>query len=192
MNSKWTIMALLFSVTINIAVVGTLVYFWKHNDERRVDVEFFHTNDKDDPKIVWFGRPPAPPPTGSEIDSLRRHYHEQLVDLRQRIDADRQDIIAQLMIEPVNRDTVEFLLKGLTDKQMDAERLTIDHLLQIKPLLPHDEWTFFIQDLRPRHTIRTKVIKLKDGDSTSILIDEKEFKELEIQDGKVIQFKHKN
>lgn len=197
MNSKWTLIALLFSVTVNIAVVGTLIYFWQHNNEQRhVNVKVLRTDDNSQQDVVWFGQPPAPPPVAKEIDSLRREYHEDLVVMRQAIDADRQQIIMQLMHDPVNRDTVEVILNNLTKKQMDAERLTIDHLLDIKPLLPTDDWKFFIQDLRPRHTIRTKVIKLREGDSTSILVDDKEIQEFKIfkhekNEEKRIELKHK-
>jgi nitrogen fixation-related uncharacterized protein len=196
MNSKWTIIALLFSVAVNIAVVGTLVYFWQHND-RQVNVKVLHPENKEH-DILWFHKPPAPP-LANGIDSLRREYHKELVIIRKDIDAERQEIITQLMGDPVNRDTVEVIIKSLTEKQMDAERLTINHLLEIKPLLPQDEWKFFIQDLKPRHRIQTKIIKMKDGDSTSILVDGvEEIEEIQIfkhefkTGDKVIELEQKN
>ena len=194
MNTKWTLFALLFSVAVNIAVIGTLLYFWK-NEKQRMDVGMIHGNSHPERDIVWFNAPHVPPKVAREIDSLRRDYHEQVVVIRSSIESDRKAIITQLMCDPVNRDTLDIIIQKLADKQIKAERLTIDHLLMIKPLLPHEDWKYFIQDLRPRHKIQTKIIKLKDGDSTSILIDEEEIDEFQIfehQKKKIIEYEHKN
>ncbi|MBN1479624.1 periplasmic heavy metal sensor [candidate division KSB1 bacterium] len=183
MNSKWIVLALLFSVAVNIAVVGTLVYFWPRNEERRI---VFRNRPPKQHEIVWFRTPHVPPKVAQDIDSLRRDYHEQLVTVRMAIDADREAIIAHLMQNKVDRDSLEKILQSLTHKQITAERLTIDHLLEIKPLLPQEEWTFFIRDLKPRQTIRTKILKLNSGDSTSILMQE------EIEDIQIFDQKTKN
>ena len=189
MNSKYTLVALLFSVAVNIAVVGTLVYFWRQNDNENIEVQVLKGDAKNEKKIIWFGAPPLPPKVSKEIDSLRRDYHERLVRIRSDIDSNRQAIIAELLQESINRDSLDIIIENLSTKQIDAERLTIEHLLEIKPLLPHDEWKFFIRDLGPRRQIRTKIIELNDGDSTSILVNEEEIRILN-QEEKILKFKH--
>lgn len=169
MNSKWILFALLFSVAVNIAVVGTLIYFWPRNEERHMIVR---QAPPQKPEIIWFGTPHVPPHVAQEIDSLRRDYHKNLVRIRAAMDADRKTLITQLIQDPVDRDSLDLIIDSLAQKQIKAERLTVDHLLDIKPLLPHEEWTFFMRDLEPQKTIRTKIIKLNGGDSTSILMQE--------------------
>jgi hypothetical protein len=171
MNARWILLALLFSVAVNIAVVGTLVYFWQANEYGSDQV--FHGKLPLDRDVIWHGAPHVPAKVTGKIDSLRRDYHEQLVLIRASIDSEREAIIAHLMSNQVNRDSLETIITALSAKQIEAERLTIDHLLTIKPLLPPEDWQFFIQDLRP-HRMKTKIIKIKKGDSTSILYNEKE------------------
>ncbi|MBN1560252.1 periplasmic heavy metal sensor [candidate division KSB1 bacterium] len=180
MNARWTLLALLFSVAVNIAVVGTLVYFWRTNEHQ--SDQAFHGKTPLNREIMLHGAPHVPANVKGKIDSLRRDYHEQLVLIRASIDAEREAIIAHLMSNQVDRDSLEMNIAALTAKQIAAERLTIDHLLTIKPLLPPEDWRFFIQDLRP-HRIATKIIKIKKGDSTSILYEEEEMTEkiLEIE-----------
>ena len=197
MQARWTLFALLFSVAVNIAVVGTLVFFWGRN-ERRMDVEVLHREPPPMHDILWFDTPHVPPHVAQEIDSLRREYHQQLVLVRTSIDSDRKAIVTQLMSDHVNRDSLDIFIKTLSDKQIQAERLTIDHLLMIKPLLPKKEWQFFINELQPRRTIQTKIIKLKDGDSTSILFNDEEIDEFKLfeqesaEKNQIYKFKHKN
>ena len=197
MNSRWTLLALLFSVAVNIAVVSTLFFFWQQNGERRMDIQVLHNDPHVEHDVVWFEAPHVPPKIADEIDSLRRHYHERLVVIRSAIHTDRQTIINQLLKEPVNRDSINVIVETLTNKQIDAERLTINHLLDIKPLLSREDWTFFIQDLEPRHTIHTKIIQITKGDST-ILIDKNEIREIQIfqhnkeDKDRIIKYKQKN
>ena len=176
MNSKWTLLALLFSVAVNIAVAGTLFFFWRQHGERRMLIQSFQGTSSDH-QVIRFE---VPPHIANEIDSLRQRYHERLTAIRNAIHSDRKSIINQLLKEPVNRDSINVMVETLTNKQIDAEHLTIEHLLEIKPLLPPEEWKFFIQDLEPRRTIHTRIIRVKEGDSTNILIDKEEREDIEI------------
>lgn len=171
--NRWTLFALLFSVAVNIAVVGTLLYFWQTNGGRGDEARQPEPSRQRD--LLWLSAPQVPAKAARKIDSLRRDYHDQLFILRASIDSEREAIIAHLMGNQVNRDSLEAIISELTAKQIAAERLTIDHLLMIKPLLPPEEWRLFIRDLRPHR--QRRIIKIHEGDSTKILYDEQEIDE---------------
>lgn len=173
MTKKWVILALVFSATVNIAVLGTLIYFWKQNKTKEVDITMMHRPDPR-PDFMLFHDLSLPSNVTSQIDSLQKEYHTKLQRVRKSIDSDRQAIVNVLLIEPPDRDSLDHIIKGLTEKQINAERLTIDHLLQIRPLLPHDRWHHLVRDLEPRRIIRTKMIKLKEQNGKEIIIDKEE------------------
>lgn len=183
MQNKWMIFALLFSVTVNIAVVGTLFYFWQNRDKSFVDVSV-NENPQLKKQDIFLTTECLSPSEAKEIDSLRNDYFDNLVILRKSIDDDRRHIVRLLQNEPPDRDSLNTIIIQLSEKQINAERLTINHLLEIKPLLSRDNWLHFVRDLEPKQIIRTKVIKLDGNNKTQIITEE----ETDIEEIRV--FKH--
>jgi hypothetical protein len=185
MNSKWTLFALLFSVAVNIAVVGTLVFFWRHNANTRQEINIEQFDELENNALVWFHSPDSHPHAGSQMDSLRKLYQQELFTIEGEIGASRNKIVQILLSDPIDSTQLDNEISRLAQEQTHVERLTINHLLDIKPLLPENEWRIFLNDLKPHRTIRTKIIKIGDDTSQIIINDSemhilKEFQEKEI------------
>jgi hypothetical protein len=163
MTSKWMVAALLFSVAVNVAVVGTLAYY-RHIDQQPMHLKLRHGVLPPNPDFFRFQDMQTDPVVAREMDSLQQQYGEQLKNLHRIIDQRRNAIVLQLQQEPVNRDTLDKLITHLSEDQVRAERLTVDHLLVIKPFLPKEKWQMIIRELEePPRMIKTITI---DNDST--------------------------
>lgn len=145
MTSKWHTVALLFSVTVNIAVVGTMIYFWQHNKPNRLEV--LHYDRPPEEHLRLFPDSNMPPPIVQKIDSMRSNYQGQLEKIQNDIAQQRHAVVLMLQQEPVDRDSLDHLILKVAENQVQAERLTVDHLLSIKPLVSDDRWQFFIRDM---------------------------------------------
>ena len=183
-------MALLFSVAVNIAVAGTMIFFWRHKQPAPMELNIERVRQLDDSDLVWFHRPDIPAPVSDVIDSLRQRYHIELQALENKVDAGRQEIVRILLKTPVDEALLDNSIARLADSQQKAEQLTINHLLAIKPLLPENEWRLFLNDLEPQHKIRTKIIKLN-NDSSQFFIDETEMHIFNDNENKKIIIEHK-
>lgn len=182
MTSKWLVAALLFSVAVNVAVMGTLVYF-RQTEKQPTHFSLRRESLPHNPDFLWFEGSQINPDLVREMDSLRQQYGEQLKNVHRTIDQKRSAIVLQLQQEPINRDSLNKLISRLTEDQVRAERLTVDHLLAIKPFLPKDEWQMIIRELEsPPRMIKTITIE-KDSALTHFRKNQ-EIKEIKI-------FKHR-
>ena len=171
MNSKWILFALLFSVAVNIAVVATLFYFQQQDTSKRMQVNIERFDELSDHNVLWFHSSELPSYTSAKIDSLRMLYHQELEHLENKINRSRENIVEILLAEPIDRARLEEAINHLAQGQSEVERLTINHLITLKPLMPQEEWRPFLNDLKPHRTIRTKIIKIGD-DTSSRFLDE--------------------
>jgi hypothetical protein len=176
MTSKWHIIALLFSVTVNVAVVGTMIYFWQHSKPNRLEIMRYDRAPQE--PMMWFHDSTMPPPVAHKIDSMRSNYREQLAKIQTEIAQQRHCVVLMLQQEPVDRDSLDKMIKDVAENQVRAERLTIDHLLSIKPLVPAERWQFFIRDIEKSPRI-VKRIQINRDDARRCLIKE-EIEEIHI------------
>ena len=190
MNSKWTLVALLFSVTVNVAVVGTLLYFWRHDTSHGREINIERIDAFKDKELVWFHSPDMPPHAEGRMDSLRRFYHKELQEIEGDIESSRHKIVQILLEDPIDNNRLDTLIFQLANEQTKVERLTIDHLIAIKPMLPQEEWRLFLNDLKPHRKIRTKIIRIGD-DTSQILLNETEMHILHDNDDNKIIIEHK-
>jgi len=155
MTSKWHIVALLFSVTVNVAVVGTMIYFWQHNKPNRLEILRYDRAPQE--HLMWFHDSTMPPPVAHKIDSMRSNYQEQLEKIQNDIAQQRHAVVLMLQQEPADRDSLDEMILKVAENQVLAERLTIDHLLSIKPLVPAERWQFFIRDMEKTPRILKRI-----------------------------------
>ncbi len=123
-----------------------------------------------EPGLAWFHSSNIAPETASELDSLRLQYQQELQSLRGQISQNRDKIFSMLMRNEVNRDSLNEIIATISNYQIKTEQLTVDHLLQLKPLLPEDEWKMMIRDLGEERKIHTKIIKIN-KDSNHIILN---------------------
>ncbi len=144
--SKWILALLVFSLTVNIAVISSLLYFW-------------HRPDKAGPAPIGFGSDGRQPTSGRpfqmedstltpeqrlQMKQLRFKYHTQMRSLRWSIENRRDELIDLLLAESPDQDSVNAVVTALAEKQIELERLTIDHLLSLKSLMSPEQWEHLV------------------------------------------------
>jgi hypothetical protein len=178
MTSKWMTAALLFSVAVNAAVVGTLVYFWR-GGKPPMHLAVMREFPPQKGDLLKLREPHFDPQALREMDFLKRQYGVQLESLQSDIMASRRDIMEQLQKDFINRDSLDILIAHLADEQIHAERLTIDHLIAIRPHLPPDEWRNILRDMEsPPRMIKT--ITIENDSTLDGIINRQKIKEIHI------------
>lgn len=158
---KWHIILLIFSLTVNVAVVATLVYFWQRQEPdrrpRRMPPEWVS-----DLRFLEKDSLQAPAEPG-KIVRLRREYLRDLREKRHAIEDSRKEILVLLLRQDPSRDSIEVMLQTMTQQQIDAEKLTIDHLLELRDLLPPPVWRELVHSLQARQPGRSQRVILERG-----------------------------
>ena len=178
MTSKWTVAALLFSVAVNIAAVGTLIFF-RQAERHPAHLRLLRTPLPPPPDFLWLSTGEIDPESLRERFEIRRSYRKQLREIQREIDLRRSAIVTQLQKEPVQRDSLNLLLERLSAEQIRAERLTVEHLLALKPILPEAEWRLIIRELEtpPRHIRR---LSFEQDSTLKVFLKEQKSKEIKI------------
>lgn len=155
--NKWKNLLLLFSVTLNIAVVGTLLFYWGRPD---------HRPPADPPGPEMERSAPFPPAWNNldlrdqqrhELMRLRRPFHRQMTEMRRNLDMDRQKLLQLMLAQPAVPDSIERMLSNISEQQIRLDRLTVEHLLAIRPHLDERQWRFMLNQLiRDRREARER------------------------------------
>ncbi len=142
MNTKLLTIALIFSITVNVTVVGSLFYFWKilqERDERPETVE----------SEIIIRHPSVPLPDSDEIDSMMNAYRKNLKSLQIHIDQDRDKMVRILLSDSLKMDDLENAVITMNRKQAMAEKMTLRHLLDLKTEMQDAQWDSLVQSLAP-------------------------------------------
>jgi len=171
-------MILVFSVAVNIAVVGTLIYFWKKNTLPAEDIIWLTKNEPGMNKSIVVFKSEDTVSTSADLDSIsekRMVWADTMQCLSRDIETDRQTIIHLMLTKPPQRDSINFYIHSIGAKQIKAESLTVAHLLSIRELMPERDWEELVKSLgRQRRVMVHKEIKADNQNSTTIEIEEME------------------
>lgn len=144
--NRWLVLLLIFSIALNLAVVGTFVFFKSRMDKRRPDdgrarfeqqMRRMRGMMDIDSTVNDENR--------AQIRQLRMNYIAQANTLRSEISWYQDQLTALLLAEPVNKDSVDVMVKRIAERHMQIESLTVRHLIAIKPLIPPEKWQRFIE-----------------------------------------------
>jgi len=177
---KWVLIILLFSVAVNLAVVGTLIYFWKKSDHKNSDLIWISDDVKtgDFNKFVIVKKDSLITTKNiDQINTKRLEWGNKMSLLNQSIDKDRRDIIRLLLVDPPQRDSINVVIHKLGSKQIKAESLTVDHLIGIRELLPSQEWEDLVNSVGKGCQIIVQKKIIKNGQNENITVEIKEFNE---------------
>ncbi|MBN2412248.1 hypothetical protein JXQ31_11195 [candidate division KSB1 bacterium] len=174
---NWVLIVLLFSVTVNLAVVGTLVYFWKKTDQKADNLIWISEDSKsvDGKKFIFVKKDSfVATENMDKINAKRLDWGNKMSVLNRSIDKDRKDIIRYLLVDPPQRDSINVVIHRLGDKQIKAESLTVDHLIGIRELLPPQEWEDLVTSVGNGCQIIVQKKVIKNGQNQNITVEIKE------------------
>ncbi len=174
---NWVLIILLFSVTVNLAVVGTLIYFWKKSDHKNKDLIWISEDSKsgDGNKFIIVKKDSfVTTKNMDQINAKRFEWGNKMSFLNQSIDKDRKDIVRLLLINPTQKDSINVVIHRLGDKQIKAESLTVDHLISIRKLLPPQEWEALVNSVGKGCQIIVQKKVIKNGQNENITVEIKE------------------
>ncbi|HPG38101.1 MAG TPA: hypothetical protein PLP19_06140 [bacterium] len=173
---KWTLMILLFSVAVNISVIGTLIYFWKKNALPTDDIMWMTKKEPGMNKSIVVFKSEDIKTMSADLDSItekRMVWADTMHCLCQDIESDRQAIIHLMLNKPPQRDSINFYIHSIGAKQIKAESLTVDHLIGIRELMPERDWEELVKSLgSPRRVMVHREFKVDDQKATTIEIKE--------------------
>ncbi|MBN2356799.1 periplasmic heavy metal sensor [candidate division KSB1 bacterium] len=147
MKNKWMTLLLVFSLAVNLAAVGTLVFFWRHNDLPPAPVPPDAPMTRlDRPSREWRNLD-IPPEKRREIFLLRRRYQERVMDLRMTVEESRRQVLQQLLRPTIDQDSLDAAIQRLSEKQIEMEKMTIHHLMEMRSYLTNEQWQILLRSM---------------------------------------------
>ena len=147
MRSRWLVYVLIFSVAVNIAAVGTLVYYWTRPG--RPPGGFRHGPKRDLAAMLDLEKAQQ-----VQLDSLRRVYFERLKPLRKELRRERARLSAVLEQNAVDSLILKQHIARIAELQARVELETAKHLHQMQKLLTPEQRAKFRRFLRDRMKMR--------------------------------------
>jgi hypothetical protein len=143
--TSWKNLLLLFSITINIAVVATLFYFWGRHDGMRRLPALLQRPDRD-------VTPPGPlwktmglqEPQKRELEKLRAPFNAQMDQIVGNMEQNRRRLMEVMLAHPASQDSIKSLLLRLAENQSQLDRQTVEHLLALRPFLDERQWRMML------------------------------------------------
>jgi Spy/CpxP family protein refolding chaperone len=143
--TNWKNLLLLFSITVNLAAVASLFYFWGRFDHMRRLPAVLQRPDRGAPSAgpLW-RRLELQEPQRQALQKFRAPYNEQIRQQRQRIEESRRRLMEILQTQPGAQDSIKYLLARVAEDQAVMEKMTVEHLLALRPLLDERQWRIML------------------------------------------------
>jgi len=140
MKNRWTLSILVFSVAINLAVLGTLLYFWTQQGD----------------KPPW-PVPPSPGPSRVDfgvdkkqhrrIRKAMQEFRRQQKQITDSLRIKRHALLELLLAGEENQQVIDKAINDLAKYQIELERATILHLKEMRPILGPEKWEHLVRAL---------------------------------------------
>lgn len=143
--NRWKLFILVFSLAVNVAVLGTLVYFWTR-PHRPVEARDLGQQRKQyNSRLLMRENPLLTKEQKQELKQLRNRYHGELRGRRKDIARQRADLVRYLLNDPPMLDSIYVTLDRVSQKQKELEKITIQHLLSMRKHLDKEQWKTMIR-----------------------------------------------
>ena len=129
MKDKLIIFILIFSLTINIAALITMCYFWGKDYTSKKDIS---TADGSSPLMSGLSLDTR---QRGKMRSLRKSFQEETSPMRNSLITKREELVTLLNAETLDRSAVEKKLKEINELQYQIQEAVIDNLLEEKTYL---------------------------------------------------------
>ena len=129
MKEKIIIFILIFSLTINVAALITMGYFWGKDYTNTKD---FSTADGSSPFISGLSLDTK---QRGKMRRLRQSFQEETSPMRGSLITKREELVTLLNSEMLDRSAIEQKLKEINQVQFQIQTAVIDNLLEEKTYL---------------------------------------------------------
>lgn len=141
MRNRWLLVALVFSLTVNLVALVTLAVFWFSKPPR-----------KPVPQARWRseGRPRFHPEEDEVVAKMVRDYLQRAQKEKMSLRAARLQLVELLRQEKPDTTKIMAIIDELASHQAELERLTVRHLLALKPRIGKERLDFLIRMFEER------------------------------------------
>ena len=129
MKEKLIIFILIFSLTINVAALMTMGYFWGKNYTSKKGIS---TADGSSPLISGLSLDTR---QRGKMRRLRQSFQEETRPIRNSLITKREELVTLLNSETLDRSAIERKLKEINEVQYQIQEAVIDNLLEEKTYL---------------------------------------------------------
>jgi Spy/CpxP family protein refolding chaperone len=129
MKEKIITFILIFSLTINIAALITMGYFWGKDYTGKKD---FSTADGSSPLVSGLSLDTR---QRGKMQRLRQSFQEETSPMRNSLITKREELVTLLNSETLDRSAIEEKLKEINQVQFQIQAAVIDNLLEEKTYL---------------------------------------------------------
>lgn len=140
MKRNILVLALIFSVAVNIGILGSVGYHWlkKKGGERH------HQEAQHSPLGFLAKELRLSPSQIREIESLRKSLEPKLEEIREKLREKRAQLVNMLKEPEHDSAKINLLIKEIESLQTKLQKIAINHLLQEKKILtPEQQEKFF-------------------------------------------------
>lgn len=138
MKNRWILSILAFSVAINLAVLGTLLYFWSHQNNKPPWAE----HPQRGPSRFEFGFDKE---QREQIHRAMQEFRQQQKHIADSLRAKRHALLELLLAGEENQQIIDKAINDLVKYQIELERATILHLNEMRPILGPEKWEHLVR-----------------------------------------------
>ncbi len=140
MRNRWILLALIFSLTVNLVAVGTLGFFWLSKPKKPPR----------QPRWTSEARPRFHPEADEEVAKMTREYFERAHKEKMALRTTRLQLVELLREESPDTNKIMAAIDELARHQTELERITVRHILRLKPHLGRERLDFLIRMFEQR------------------------------------------
>ncbi len=140
---KWTLAVLLFSLAINISVLGTLFYLWKMKKMPPPEPPFPMHEGPGGPQGAEMKFPPE---ESNFLRDARKEHFSKIEPLFAQINVEREKLFQELLGDEPDMDSIKVSVEAIEHIKAKIEFLTVTHFLGLKEKMPDDFWKPVIEN----------------------------------------------
>jgi Spy/CpxP family protein refolding chaperone len=129
MKEKLIIFSLIFSLTINVAALITMGYFWGKDYTSKKEIS---TADGSSPLISGLSLDTR---QRGKMQKLRQSFQEETSPMRNSLITKREELVTLLNAEKLDRSAIGQKLKEINEVQYQIQEAVVDNLLEEKTYL---------------------------------------------------------
>lgn len=151
--NRWLLILLVFSLTVNLAAVGTLIYF-SHRPAPAGPEPGMAPGPRGprggEEREPWMRSASLTAEQRQRIRDLRLEYRRSIGPLAARIEAARGELMRHIAATPPASDSLRIILDRINRLQGELELATVNHLIAMRPFMDAESWQLLTQRLDAR------------------------------------------